>query len=157
MLSDNEKLRIKNKIEASLKVLNDNDSILLENSVNERTISSKFAMYLQSQFDLTVDHEYNKHGENARKVLMDIKECSKKKKSDYVIPDIIVHERKNDEHNILVIEMKKKRKDNCDIKKLEKFTEQSGIFGYKLGLFIRFDSSNKPKLMWFENGREIDL
>lgn len=80
-----------------------------------------------------------------------------KKWTDRIIPDIIIHERNTDKNNLLVIEMKKEDDDNCDIKKLKGLTYQNGVFKYKLGLFIKFDPQYKPILMWFEDGREIDL
>ncbi len=157
MLTDAQKQEVKEKVEICLKELIEKDHFLLETSVHERTITARLAMYLQKQFKLKVDSEYDKHGEQIKKMLMGIKECSKRKKNDYVIPDIIIHTRNTDADNILVIEMKKKKKDNCDIKKLERFTEQSGIFKYKLGLFIKFNSINQPLLIWFENGKETKL
>lgn len=78
MLTQNEKQKIKKKVVAALKKLEENDSILLENSVNERTISCRLAMYMQKQFEFNVDSEYNKHGIDLEKLLMRIKECSPK-------------------------------------------------------------------------------
>lgn len=149
---------IKKKVIISLDHLFRKDHFLLKNSVHERAIAARLFLYLKKLFPKhTVDCEYDKHGEQARKILMGIKECSKKKKNDYVIPDIIIHTRNIDKNNLLVIEIKKNRKDSCDIKKLEKFTDQSGIFGYKLGLFIKFNLTNEPSLIWFEDGKEITL
>ncbi len=149
---------IKEKVETGLDQLFKIDSFLLEKSVNERTISARLHLYLTEFFPKhMVDCEYNKHSQHDQKILMGIKECSEKKKSDLVIPDIIIHTRDTDEDNLLVIEIKKDGTDECDIKKLEKFTDQSGIFRYKLGLFIKFNLTNKPLLTWFEDGKKIHL
>lgn len=51
----------------ALGVLQKNDSFLLENEVNERTIAHKFAEYLQKQFpDWNVDCEYNRMGDKSQ-------------------------------------------------------------------------------------------
>jgi hypothetical protein len=142
---------VKKKVRISLGILCKNDSFLLENGVNERSIAHKLAEYLQIQFpDWNVDCEYNKKGLD-RKILDGINECSEQKKTDRVYPDIIVHKRNTDD-NLLVIEIKIKDEDCCDIEKLKKFTSISGEFKYKLGLFIKFNE--KESLRWFENGTE---
>jgi len=75
------------------------------------------------------------------------------RKTDIVYPDIIVHER-NTNRNLLVIELKKNdSKCQCDIRKLELFTNMKGEFGYILGLLIQFDDS-QLRLRWFKNGKQ---
>jgi len=140
---------IKKKVKISLGILFRNDSFLLENGANERSVAHKLAEYLQIQFpDWNVDCEYNRKG-LAQKILDRIHECSKQKKTDRVYPDIIVH-RRNTDDNLLVVEIKIKDEDCCDIEKLKKFTSTSGDFKYRLGLFIKFNE--KEPLRWFENG-----
>jgi len=140
---------IKKKVGISLEVLFKNDFFLLKAS--ERSVAHKLAEYLQTQFpDWNVDCEYNRKG-LAPKVLNGIHECSEQKKTDRVYPDIIVH-RRNTDDNLLVVEIKIKDDDCCDIEKLKKFTSSSGEFKYRLGLFIKFNEE-KP-LRWFKNGNE---
>lgn len=75
-------------------------------------------------------------------------------KTNRVFPDIIVHKR-NKEDNLLVVELKKSDLDpQCDIKKLELFTDMKGEYRYSLGLFIEFRGS-QPKLKWLKNGKQI--
>lgn len=144
---------IKKKVRISLGILFKNDSFLLENDTNERSVAHKLAEYLQMQFpDWNVDCEYNRKGLD-QKILDGIHECSEQKKTDRVYPDIIVHKRNTDD-NLLVVEMKIKDEDCCDIEKLKKFTSASGDFKYRLGLFIKFNE-RKP-LRWFENGIETE-
>ncbi|MEM0135344.1 MAG: hypothetical protein QXU18_08995 [Thermoplasmatales archaeon] len=146
---------IKKKVDVCLGILFKNDACLLQIEVNERAVSHKLAEYLQQEFpDWNVDCEYNRR-ESDIKTLRGIHECSNKRKTDRVSPDIIIHKRKKDD-NLLVIEIKIDTDDPCDIKKLEKFTSNSGEFKYKHGLFIKFNSDNeKPTLRWFRNGQKI--
>jgi hypothetical protein len=130
------------------------DSDLLENEVNERSISHKLAEYLQPHFpDWNVDCEYNRKGPHP-KVLEGISECSEQKKTDRIYPDIIIH-RRNTDHNLLVIEMKYSSDDPCDLKKLELLTATTGGFRYVLGLFLRLDGKAARPLRWFMTGQEI--
>lgn len=142
---------IKKKVKVSLNILFKNDFLLLENGVNERSVAHKLAEYFQVQFpDWNVDCEYNRKG-LAPKTLDGIHECSEQRTTDRVYPDIIVHKRNTDD-NLLVVEIKIKDEDCCDIEKLKKFTSSSGEFKYKLGLFIKFNE--REPLRWFENGIE---
>jgi hypothetical protein len=146
---------IRKRTRIALGVLQKNDSFLLKSDVHERSIAHKLAEYLQEQFpDWNVDCEYNRKSVETKK-LEGIRECEEDRKRDTVYPDIIVHER-NTKHNLLVIELKKNdSKCQCDIRKLELFTNVKGEFGYTLGLFIQFDDS-QSKLKWFKDGKETD-
>jgi len=146
---------IKKKMKVAVRFLLKNDSFLLRESVNERTISHKLAEYLQYQFpDWNVDCEYNRKGLEIKE-LENIKECDGHRKSDRIYPDIIVHIR-NTDFNLLVVELKKKGLNSkCDRKKIELFTESNGKYKYSLGLFLRFSRTCKPKLEWFKDGKPV--
>ena len=144
---------IKKGVEVCLGTLSRSDSFLLESGASEMSISHKLAEYLQAHFpDWDVDCEYNRKGLEP-KVLQGIHECSDKKSTDRVFPDIIIH-RRNSNDNLLVIEVKNGSDDPCDLKKLELFTSPDGNFKYKLGLFIRLDGTKKSSLRWFNDGKE---
>ena len=149
-----EEAKIKEKVKVAVGILFKNDAFLLENDVHERAITHKLAEYLQPQFpDWHVDCEYNRdHMES--KSLDTISECDEeRKRTEFVVPDIIVHQR-NRENNLLVIEIKTgDGKIDCDIKKLELFTSDPK-FMYKLGLFIKFNKTSNPEYKWFKNGKE---
>jgi len=146
---------IRKRVKIALGVLRKNDSFLLESDANERSIAHKLAEYLQKQFpDWNVDCEYNRKGIETKN-LPGIKECEEDRKREIVYPDIIVHER-NTKHNLVVMELKKNDLQyQCDIKKLELFTDTKGEFGYTLGLLIQFGDS-RLELKWFKDGKEID-
>ena len=147
---------IKKKVNIAIDILFKNDSFLLENNVNERSISHKLAEYLQILFpEWHVDCEYNKKM-LSKKTLEGISECSEQKKTDRIFPDIIIHQR-NTNKNLLVIEIKTNNKDNpCDIRKLKLFTKIGGKYVYDWGLFIKFDKNEKPSLTWFYNGKKYE-
>ncbi len=146
---------IKAKVNVAIGVLFKNDAFLLENEVNERSVSHKLAEYLQMQFpDWNVDCEYNRKG-NARKTLEGIRECSEERTTDRVFPDIIIHQR-NTKNNLLVVEIKTKDEDPiCDIRKLKLFTSDRK-YKYNFGLFIKFNRDEKPILKWFKDGGKFD-
>ena len=145
---------IEEKVKIALQILVKKDVYLLENGVHERSITHKFAEYLQIQFpDLNVDCEYNKKGElpgiSTKKIPIDEKECS-------VFPDIIIHQR-HTKNNVLIIEIKKKisnKTKEWDIEKLQFFTK-SEDYHYLFGLFIEFDGSNISDCKWYADGEII--
>lgn len=142
------------RIQLALEILLELDKFLLENDVHERTIAHRLAIYLEWLFPKWhIDCEYNLHGIHIKE-LPDIRDCDVDKKTDRVLPDIIIHKRNSDK-NLLVIEIKKDKESACDIKKLELFTKENGKYKYRLGLFIKFNKTNKPLLIWFKDGRKI--
>jgi len=146
-------LEIQKLVEDCLEIFSRNDSFLIQNRVNERSVSHKLAEYLQKQFqDWDVDCEYNRKGLDI-KTLEKINDCSDQRTTNRVLPDIIIHKRNTDE-NLLVIEIKIENEDSCDIEKLKLFTSTEGEFRYQLGLFIKFNLTSGPSLRWFKDGTE---
>ncbi len=146
-----------------------NEKFLLENNLNERTITHKLAEYLQKEYcEYEVDCEYNRmpNGESydegvAKKILnmggKSFEECTKRSDtSDFTaFPDIIIHHRGDNENNFLVVEVKKKNNNSknwCDFKKLEAFTKQ---LNYKYGIYLEFDNEGISDMRFFENGNAI--
>ncbi len=100
-----------------------------------------------------VDCEYDRDG-HVRKTLERIAGCSPQKKTDAILPDIIVHHRKGEGrfHNLLVVEIKKDAtEDACDRKKLELLTHPGSQYAYQLGLYIDIDGG-KYTCTWFQDG-----
>lgn len=147
---------VKQKVNGALDKLKENDNILLEINVNERTISHKLAEYLQIKFsDLSVDCEYNRHNDLIKKLNMPTDHISwDDVESKTVFPDIVVHKRNTDDENLLVIEIKKSSSrigHQFDIHKLKAFTSEP--YNYKFGLFLEIsvDGGNNC-LKWFKDG-----
>lgn len=136
---------IQEKVLNSINKLFDEDIFLLKADANERSISHKLAIYLQAEFEsfkeLSVDCEYNRDMDFDPKRIDNWKsKCAKKVESDdvdakTVYPDIIVHERGNNDNNLLVIEIKKSNNpDNgCDQEKIKNFIKD---LKYDFGVFI---------------------
>ena len=119
----------------------------------ERAIAHRLGCYLQLLFkDLKVDCEYNKH----------VNDPKRNENGKIIIPDIVVHRRKVDTGNLLVIEVKTTNDESGienDKNKLMELTygiqTTQGLMKYDYGLFILFNSS-KPSLKWFKDGNPID-
>ena len=121
-------------------VVNDfvaNEADLFSVDVNERTISSKLACYLDKCFaDWDVDCEYNRLGSGRRELIDLSKEKFLEAKAKGVIPkhittldeldksglgvsvfpDIIVHHRTQEFENLLIVEIKKSEQPGCWIR-----------------------------------------
>lgn len=117
------------------------DRDLLETDANERSMTHKFAEYLQRDFqDWNVDCEYNRHGDDAPKRLRWM--MDKQVKADdgdgyTVFPDSIVHKRRKAE-NLLVIEAKKSgNSSDADQRKLDAFMSDPK-YRYKYAVLLLF-------------------
>lgn len=137
---------VKNKVSLALHYLYKNDHFLITNNTNERSITHKFAEYLQRLFpEWHVDCEYNRRGENHQKDLPE-------QETSY--PDIIIHKR-NTLNNLLIIEAKsihsQNHNDETDKRKIHSFIEDDR-YAYRFGLWICFyDEISEIRLDWFQN------
>lgn len=92
----------------ALQLFIDNDRHLLEVDANERSLTHRIGMYLQDQFpDYDVDCEYNRNIHIPKRVHPIEYHPDAQNKEKLVLPDIIVHKRGNNDHNLLIIEFKK--------------------------------------------------
>ncbi len=166
------------KVNLALADLGSKDLHLLEKDLHERTIAHQFALYLGRRFrNHQVDCEYNGNvaSEGGRKILYEIKhhlqkpnrrildESIRSGNEDQaepirVFPDIIVHCRGDNDHNLLAIEIKKSsntRHQEFDKKKLKAFTSDRCEFKYDFGLFLEIGVGGRSltnRLEWYENG-----
>ena len=139
---------VKRKINKSLETLYEKDKELfgfttIDPLVSERCLTFRLEYYLQNEFiDFDVDSEYNRHLQNI-KVIEDFN----------IFPDLIIHKRLKDTHNLLWIEIKKKQ-ENCkdDIDRLKKVT--SNGYMYKYGVMIILEKE-KPKVFYYKSGNEV--
>lgn len=139
-----EKIWIWEKVEKALEKLCEQDTFLLENNVNERSISHKLATYLQEVFEeWDVDCEYNRDHHNPDLIKRLVRFIGSGRTDDEhartVFPDIIVHHRGKRE-NLLVIEIKKSTNRDWDGElDKEKLTAYKGQeLGYRYALFLTF-------------------
>ena len=126
--------------EAVIHALSDlltHDYHLLNVDANERSITFRFAIYLQARLpDWMVDCEFNRDGVEPKRLgHLELYPDSEDEEAKTVFPDVIVH-RRGTKENYLVIEFKKStsRVDRqIDIRKLGGYKQQ---LGYKHALFI---------------------
>jgi len=150
------------QVRKALNAFFENDFELLSVEANERSISHKLAEHLQVEFSKhKVDCEYNRHGEDVKRLQCFAIESTEANdlEARTVYPDIIVHKRRTDEENLLVIEIKKHRRSTRsgikkDIEKLKCFTGVN--FKYDHGLLLVFDVDEKRvhDVKHFSSGRE---
>lgn len=125
---------------------------------HERSTAHRLAAHMEPHFraEWNVDCEYDRDGQ-LRKTLEGIAHCNARKKTDDILPDIIVHHRSGEgrAHNLLVIELKKNDKaDICDQKKLELLTRPGGHYQYQLGLYINIAGGRFTRT-WYKDGERV--
>ncbi|HVZ12258.1 MAG TPA: hypothetical protein VG965_04470 [Patescibacteria group bacterium] len=145
-------LLVRQKLERAFNVLIKNDFFLLMINVNERTLTHRFALYLENEFpEYNVDCEYNRDGigRDPKRIgildqLGDVKADDSNGKTVY--PDIIIHKR-GTPIGIAVIEAKKSNTDDgLDREKLNHYKNE---LGYENAFFVKFPIS--------ENANSEDL
>jgi hypothetical protein len=144
----------KRRLDVALQRVNNEDQYLLENDLYECCIGGRLAMYLQAMFPQhSVDVEYSRHG-ILDKTLKNLENCANKKDEEgnsVVRPDIVIHCRGNDTHNLLVLELKKRYDSDCNRERIRAFREQ---FGYTFGATIICTIGPAGKIRrskWFDN------
>ena len=135
----NEYQELKEALNIALNKLYDDDSYLIEHALHEQCIVFRFSLYLyeilrdSERFSgLNLDIEYNKNLGGA-KIIPD---CD-----NGVRPDLLLHERGNNNKNTLVVEFKKGDSQevlNDDEKKIKAFMSPQGEYKYKYGATILF-------------------
>lgn len=132
---------IKKLVNASLEKFYKNDRDLIEISderdmVSERCMVFHIGGYMKNKMNTLskfqwadLDCEYNRDMENPKRMYEDI-----------VVPDLLIHRRRSNKNNLLVIEFKKinafEEDKKRDKKKLIYLTDQEGRFKYNFGLYV---------------------
>ena len=121
------------------------DSYLLTTNINERSISHRLAVYLESQFpNWDVDCEYNRNHDDVKRLrLKPRRTTDHDMEAVTVFPDIIVHRRRL-QKNLLVIEIKKStnnEEQDRDFKKLMEFVRHPD-YDYEFGLFLEIGTDH---------------
>jgi len=139
--------QIEAKMHAALEILQQKDASLLENDVNERSLTHKLAEYLQKEFlDYHVDCEYNRmtddNGVQIVKRFPPESVMTDDTKGKTVYPDIIVHDRSSRDRNLLILEVKKhadRQEKQRDVEKLRMYIDS---LHYEHAYFIDFSDSS---------------
>jgi hypothetical protein len=157
-----------NAFDEALNEFFEKDCDLLHRDISERSITHKIAEYLGKRFtDFHTDCEYNGDMYNRKELGIDKYEMialavRKIDKDDTyaIFPDIIIHKRKSNKNNHLVIEVKKKNGNNkekqFDIVKLKKLTTQ---YKYRLGIYLELKTGENcqvSEIKYFQTGNELN-
>lgn len=149
---------IKRKIVEAIGALKAEAHPLEFDNVCERATAHRLAVHIERLFldGWDIDCEYDRNG-LLTKELRGIMECSNLKRTDRILPDVIIHRRNNAgrENNLLAIELKKNSsEDECDKMKLQLLTRPDGAYKYQLGLYINI-SGGDFCLTWYRNGERV--
>lgn len=133
---------IKNLIKKTCTKFIKNEKYLLENNLNERTITHKLAEYLQAELpNWNIDCEYNRDYDKVKIIrfgrLKPRKVLNNDTEGRTVFPDIIVHQR-GTQNNLIAIEVKKNNSSVLDRDDLDKIEGYLYDLNYKYGFFIKF-------------------
>ena len=154
-------------VKRSIKDILEKDSLLFINNVNEPTISYKLGQYLQTRFkEYNVDCEYNRNVEDEdlrKKIYLQSEGEAGSIESREVRPDIIIHKRGLNTHNLCVLEIKKNTSSSVDIEfdrtKLKAYTtDQNNNLNYQIGFLIIFTvltRNEEYQIEVFKNGEQI--
>lgn len=126
--------------------------------VHERTSVSRIAHYLANIIEhkqlfkdnkIVVDVEYNRSGSYIKTLLYDKR----------IYPDLIVHQRGNNEYNILICEFKNKKNSRSDKSRIQKMVNES-FYGYLIGTTIIFkdirrNAQDNVNPIWIERCGQI--
>ncbi len=142
-----EKQKVSELLNKSICCFKEKDLYLLEVDVNERSMTHKFAEYLQDEFkEWNVDCEYNRDGiDDPKRMIWFIGENSIKPDDDNaktVFPDIIIHKRGPYGKNLIVIEAKKDTNKHVG-KDDEKLKHLKSNFKYKYAISLIFETESK--------------
>lgn len=141
---------LKARVMRAVDTLYTRDSDLFAQDASEWSIAHRLAVYLEQEIPgWNVDCEYNRQGpDNESKAMSN---------EDKVRPDIILHHRRRveDNHNLLVVEVKK-HESGSDLGKACEYTKlPNGArkFQYQFGLALSVVEG--PTLHWFTEGKEM--
>lgn len=157
-------------IEEALQDFYREDSILLDYktedaAISERCITFHIGWYLLKHLQqnentrkFVVDAEYNRCFDHPKSMYKTTEEGIRQKIGD-TYPDLIVHKRRSNESNLVIIEFKKhgnyeKSGRDDDFKKLKYFTNQQNEYKFKYGFWIVLYKNKKANIHIFENGIE---
>jgi hypothetical protein len=130
---------------AALAALLEKDGYLLRVDANERSITHRLALHLQTQFpEFDVDCEYNRDGIEPKRIkYFNLPLGLEDTEAKTVFPDILVHKRGTN-RNYLVIELKK---DTNTVTREFDFAKLGGYMrdlGYEFALFIELTTGEYP-------------
>ena len=92
----------------------------------------QFLSEYKCEIKYSVDLEYNKNYNDPKRIQID----DKNKNTKAIRPDIIIHERENNNNNLIAFEIKKNYTDSYDLKKIKGLFRRP--YNYKYGCLISY-------------------
>lgn len=142
---------LKAVVDNALQQLMNEKPCLFQIDAHEVTIAHRLALYLEPSFPKWhVDIEYNRDKDVVKRM----------GNGEKMRPDVIVHERRKSDNNVLVIEMKKSNNregTSADTARLAEMTSPDGRYKYQYGLMLVFGSAKSAasEQRWFRKGHEV--
>lgn len=157
---------IKQIVNTTLHTLYAHDQLLLDypdprSTAGERSIVFRFGWYMLETLKniptlewADLDCEYNRNQYHSKELVYQ-RTGNSSAASHRVIPDLILHQRRSNDNNLLVIEFKKRyasryTKSN-DISKLCAFTDPEKTYKYSFGLYLELEP-HRATVKVFRNG-----
>ena len=154
----NELCLLKLLLEKSLTLFYANDAILFNKTGAERACQGRIMVYMEhllrhdpvfetwKYYNLDCEYHWDEY---------DQKRYSQK--NGYMQPDLMLHIRDTNEHNLMVIEFKfGTDASDTDVEKLVDLTRYDYKFKYKLGCSVVLNRQ-RPFIKYFANGHETQL
>lgn len=157
---------VKTLLKRSFKQFYRHDHYFMEHDLNERTMTDSLASYIRPQIRLwyrfhsyNTDCEYNRNMDEPKRghYYNEMYNRPSENGDPILIPDIIVHKRGSNEHNLIVIEAKKvgaRQQDiNYDFMKLEYMTSPYSEYHFKYGFWVEI-APRQVEVVSFREGSE---
>lgn len=140
---------IENCLNRALEALFDIDGYLFAVDSSERSISHRLAIHLAQQIpSYDVDCEYNRDGFDVKRLQLAQRQVNDDDiDAVTVFPDIIIHRRGTNDHNLLALEMKKGSSSvppDYDMEKLKAFRRE---LKYKFAVHVTVGKNGAKKLV----------
>ena len=162
--------KAKEVIEYALQNFYTHDNFLVQypkikDAVSENCMLFRIGWYMQEFVgknpgfaNLNIDCQYNRNFQHPKSMFKQTLSNIKTKVKD-PIPDLLFHQRGNNESNFFLVELKKgkpkKKELDNDVEKLCYFTDASHEYKYEYGFSIWLYKKNKAQIKVFENGKEM--
>lgn len=108
--------------------------------------------------EISLDCQYNRNFEHTKGLFRETENGIRKKLKD-ALPDLLLHKRRDNAENLMVLEFKKgkpnKEQMDIDIEKLCYYTSQDYEYKYSFGFSIWLYKRNWATIKIFQNGKEM--
>lgn len=136
----------------------------IKESVSENCIVFRIGWYMLDKIQsdplysgISLDCQYNRNFEHPKRLFRETEENIITKTKN-AIPDLLLHKRRSNSENLMVLEFKKGRPQEVDmendVEKLSYFTSLENEYKYKFGFHIWLYKNQKAKIKVYQDGKE---